>query len=131
MTLFDLCLNRRYKSGLNFLLNHCKIEVTPEQLQLANSIIEEGSSVRSIYDNGVSMADRTSQGSGAVLTNRSLFVPSTEEKKVRHLSRGRNNARGISLTNTPASHHAHAGYGANLPQLNTGHMARNMSNDYS
>lgn len=122
MTLFDLCLNRRYKSGLNFLLNHCKIEVTPEQQQHAYAIMEEGSSVRSVYENGVSMADKTSQGSGAVHTNRSLFVPSTEEKKVRHLSRGRNNVRGISLTSTPASIQLNGGgYGSNLPQLNMGH----------
>ena len=55
---------RKYRSGLNFLLNHCKIEATVEKLKQAQEILEEGSTVRSLYENGVSMGDKTSQGSG-------------------------------------------------------------------
>jgi len=33
VTLFDLCLSRRYKAGLSFLLNVCKVDVPPQSKQ--------------------------------------------------------------------------------------------------
>ena len=83
VTLFEMCIARRYKSGLYFLLNHCKVQVPSIQRQQAMQIIEEGSSVRSINDYTVSMADRTSQGSGDRLSNFISSHTNTEEKKVR------------------------------------------------
>ena len=69
-----MCISRRYKSGLNFLLYTVKLKELSQQLRIqAQSIIEEGSSVRSIYDgNGVSIGGQTSQGSG---TMRSFASP--------------------------------------------------------
>ena len=87
VTLFDLCLNRRYKSGLNFLMHVCRVNVPIAKQEAALTVIEEGSSIKSLYENGASMADRTSHGSGV---SRTITLAATEEKKVRHISRGRN-----------------------------------------
>ena len=52
VTLLDLFINRRYRSGLNFLINTCKINVNDEKREMALNIIETGSSVPSIYESG-------------------------------------------------------------------------------
>ena len=63
VTLIDLFINRRYRSGINFLLNVCKIKLSEEKREIALSILEEGSSIRSMNDNGISMTDKTSKTS--------------------------------------------------------------------
>lgn len=72
--MLEMCLARKYRSGINFLLQTVKLEDVPEkQREQATTIIEEGSTIRSVYgSNGVSMADRTSMGSG---TRRSFATP--------------------------------------------------------
>ena len=81
VTLLDLCISRKYKSGLNALLNHFKVPMTKEKRAEVSSILEEGSSVQSAFtNNGVSMAERTSNGSGGT---RSYGLPQSEDKKVR------------------------------------------------
>lgn len=51
LSIFDMCIIKKYKNGLNFLLNHTSIQVSPKQREDALRIIDEGSSVRSVYDN--------------------------------------------------------------------------------
>ena len=117
VTLFDLCLSRRYKSGLNFLVNFCQISVSPESHSRAVSIIEEGSSVRSIYENGISMADKTSEGSGAPQT---MGISSSGDKGVRKISMPRHtiNYQNITIQGSPGGHYLPMTEQKKLPHLN-------------
>ena len=64
---------------------------------MAINMIEEGSSVRSLVENGVSMTDHTSNVSSN--KHRSIYGSNsnTEEKKVRHISRGRNAIQSVTV----------------------------------
>jgi len=89
-------------------------------MEQANAIIEEGSSVRSIYENGVSIADHTSRGSKIIGRTGLSSIAQSEQKSVRHISRGRNtgNPKYSMQIGTPSKYSTSTGK-KNLPQLNT------------
>lgn len=85
LSIFDMCIIKKYKNGLNFLLNHTSIQVSPKQREDALKIIEEGSSIRSVYDNQASMAENTSRGSDGT-HSLNIAGGGTDAKRRRNIS---------------------------------------------
>mmetsp|Transcript_39142 Transcript_39142/g.51200 ORF Transcript_39142/g.51200 Transcript_39142/m.51200 type:complete len:170 (+) Transcript_39142:129-638(+) len=119
VTLFDLFMNRKYKSGLYFLIYVCKILVEKEKRELAQAIIEDGSSIRSIYENGISLNDKTSKNS-----NNSVMLSQTPigRDHVRRINRLDSNFETLQSVKEVGSHtpnkYSKMKVMGELPQLN-------------